>query len=257
MDELEFLKSYYNSPGFDERLNRSKPLIDQYYKWLTNTRGFDPNAEYGFVKNPDRINNLKIQDYVTITPKGAFGDVEPFRVQMENYNPESNVLSYIPNKSNLKALLSRIIGGSMSPVQRKNGKDIDISEQVPDSVIDGDEPWYPTPSYKDAFQPMFRKGYPTNFNDEDLNTKYYQDLQLLRNSLYDLNIYDARKAKNPFTREHLNQYRKTAPESNNRIIKDFDDEGIINMMNTIAQNKPNNSNSYYAKRGIKLIPRKK
>ena len=80
----------------------------------------------------------------------------------------------------------------------------------------------------------------------------YADLFLLRKKLLDSGVYDIRKANNPFTKQHLEQFKKKNKDKI-RLFDNFSDEDIIWMMNNVAQNNMNNNNqNQYAKQGGKM-----
>lgn len=83
----------------------------------------------------------------------------------------------------------------------------------------------------------------------------YNLLQNLRYNLYKNRIYDSRLKNNPFTKEHLEQYKKD--NSSDEIFNTYNYDDIIKFMNDIAQiNYKGSTNISYARAGIKLKPRK-
>lgn len=77
----------------------------------------------------------------------------------------------------------------------------------------------------------------------------YADLMSLRTQLYRAGIYDSRKANSPFTKQHLEQFKKINPDF--RLFKYFSDEDIITMMNEVAYS-PIDNQLLYAKQGTKM-----
>lgn len=82
----------------------------------------------------------------------------------------------------------------------------------------------------------------------------YADLISLRYELQKNNIYDSIKGNGAFTNMHLDKYKKINP--NFRMFKYYSDDDIVTMMNTVAD-AGYKSQVSYAKKGRKLIPRKK
>ena len=84
-----------------------------------------------------------------------------------------------------------------------------------------------------------------NHNQRNLNThdlsddEKYADLQAFRYLLFKNGIFDARKDQ-PFESEHLQKAKQSGLRKNSRLMQMFDDDTIIQMMNTIASNTLNN-----------------
>lgn len=97
---------------------------------------------------------------------------------------------------------------------------------------------------------------PSDVHDADPGESY-SDLMLARYLAQKYGIYDSIKG-GEFTQEHLDALKKIIP--NFRLFQLFPDFITVKMFNTIADNG-RTTNQYndvsYAKRGIKLIPRKK
>jgi hypothetical protein len=66
---------------------------------------------------------------------------------------------------------------------------------------------------------------------------------LLKKKLLDLGIYDVRKANNPFTKQHIDQFKKKNRDKV-RLLGNFSDADIIWMMNNVAQNNTSTNNKY-------------
>lgn len=93
-------------------------------------------------------------------------------------------------------------------------------------------------------------------NEHDRNYhEIYGDLMDLRYDLYDKGIYDSRGTIK-FNQNHLDKYKQTNPKDS-RILKGFDDNTIIDMINTIAQNNAQYSDINYAKFGGQINKRRK
>lgn len=97
--------------------------------------------------------------------------------------------------------------------------------------------------YKDA--PDYYLQLLHNHNRNDLNfhdlsdTEKYADLQAFRYLLFKNNIFDARKDQS-FESKHLQKAKQLGLRKNSRLMQMFDDNTIIQMMNTIASNTLNN-----------------
>ena len=73
-----------------------------------------------------------------------------------------------------------------------------------------------------------------NYHDLSDNEKY-ADLQQLRYLLYKSGIYDSR-SNTKFNNEHLKKAKELGLRTNSRLMQMFDDDTIIDMLNTIAYN---------------------
>ena len=98
-------------------------------------------------------------------------------------------------------------------------------------------------------------------NHDAMPTESYADLGQLRYELDKYGIYDSTLKDNPATQEHIDAYKKALQGKNlNRLFRNFTDEQIIEMLNTIAYNDNNNifdmydqpRNVLYAKNGTTI-----
>lgn len=68
----------------------------------------------------------------------------------------------------------------------------------------------------------------TSIGHDATPSESYADLMTFREALNRFGVYDSRKANNPFTREHLNKWKKL--NKHLRLFDNFTDDQIIEMM---------------------------
>lgn len=269
-----FVSSYAQSPGFKERLQKALKYLKQYEQ---NPRynHYPKNLSY---TSQDYIYGIKLNPYVIKTKydsdDGAY------------FNEQTNTV-YIPDQNYDDDRVLEDYGNTAAHEYAHS-----LSAHIT-PYLEVSSNFYKTHpsfkkfdhSYKNTFNypyifPHFRnsKSYQQMLNiftdpetlagyERDPNLVYsetstthdaspdesYADLMALRYDLMINNIYDSRKANNIFTKEHLDKYKKL--NRRNRIFDNFTDEQIIQMMNEVAQNNTLSQN-LYAKKGIKLVPKK-
>lgn len=259
---LQFVQSYYNSPGFKERFKKVPEyaknyfLNPQYHEYIS-TYG---NTVYGAQPNPFTM----ITHYDSPTGKSYADNKNNVYIDDKEEYPNSVDFDY---GSTAAHEYGHVINNNVDLIKTTY---YDFSPNFTQSVN----------GFKGEYAyifPHFRnnKKYKEilyNLNDES-NRRYYEqnpeilynlseghdatpiesyaDLIALREALYRFNIYDSTKANNPFTKEHLNQWKKL--NKHLRIFDNFDDDEIIQMMNDIAENSSNKNKEFlYAKQGNKL-----
>ena len=237
---LEFAQMYYNSDGFNERFENAK-------------------SEYlpkGFVLNKKDFKTPTLQ--ITDKPNAY-------------YSPKGDKILYTTDTNVLQH----------HPLFHEFGHKIDYSIHL-------DKKNFPNWLFrKTPFRYGYSSIYPVFYRNQNLQNsnqkikegplqdrkqnkiehdgqpqESYGDLMNLRYHLYNSGIYDSTKANNPFTQDHIDKLKEqfdfTLPENHgiSRLFQNFDEKDIIEMMNTVAQNKYNDDNQpIYAKKGTKLIPK--
>lgn len=109
-------------------------------------------------------------------------------------------------------------------------------------------PWYipskhlPAKTFHSNRYPQLMPSKKVNNHDKS-NEESYADLIAFRKYLKDKGIYDSNSI-NDFTKEHLLKAKKTAKKNDEfiRLLHNFTDKEVINIMNTVAQNTMNSSN---------------
>lgn len=262
-----FAKKYYNSPGFEERFKKVPEYIEQY----NNNPIYDREEVHpSQIEKKPFDTKIIFKDDETSGYKG--GDVNVVTVGEDYYAPYflSLLNPWLFPAFDYGANAAHEHGHAIENHIKLNHKPEESNEYIPDEV-----------EYSQIF-PHFRNSkayqrerkrhwansdhyeryphsewyYNTNPDSHDgAPTESYADLMAFREALYRHKIYDSTKANNPFTKEHLNEWKKLRKHL--RLFSNFTDEQIIQMMNDIAQNNMESSNPiYYAKNGIKIIPRK-
>lgn len=235
-EALNFAQTYYDSKGFNERFEKAKSLLPK-----------------GFIlhKTTFKAPKLKIVD-----KNNAY------------YNPNDNTIEY--------GMIA-----DFNPLFHEFGHKIDHSIHL-------DKKNYPNWLFrKTPFRYSYSSIYPVFYRNKNLKSndveirksplqdrkqnrlehdsqpqESYADLMNLRYHLYNSGIYDSTKANNPFTQDHIDKLKEqfdfSLPENHgiNRLFQNFNEKDIIEMMNTVAQNKYNDDQLQYARKGAKLISRK-
>ncbi len=230
-DAYDFVNSYVNSEGFRQRFHKAVKYLPPdtvLYRLKLTKPSFrvDTNQDYAF------------------------------------YNPENNSITYglidsakrntIPHEMGHWAHSSIVVDEPKTKLHPRTNDRYHIS--------------YP------SIYPILRLNIPGTWNQpiridaegiishDDRPSENYADLINLRYLLNQLNIYDSRKANNVFQQIHLNRFKsKYKPGTSlgvDRLFKNFSDQDIIEMMNTVAQkNIPNENEPLYARRGTRLVKR--
>lgn len=257
---VEFARSYYNSPGFNER----------FRKFTSDQQGFlhsqyNPNATYW--KDDDYWHSGTKYSWSVKRGPLRFSGIGMIPESDAKYYPPSGMVYYGDSgtpqrtKSNWEQIMAHELGHALDysiKVYNKNMPGMD--EMAP--------PYGYT--YSNMF-PILRKSnsyqyingaygntggekldaygrtqdqkrhdhFPTTVNLPGADRKShdarpeesYADLFALRKRLNDLGIFDSRKAGQVFNQKHLDQYRKL---EKSRLFDNFSDQDIIWMMNNIA-----------------------
>lgn len=255
---VNWVRNYYQSPGFRERLwsdnndfhhfrdsvyDPNKTKYDEVYKnalyptqfqvgdvdfdrWeidLENNGVYEPAYEdiYGYVPGTIHVGLVTskdpLQDYDNITAHEAGHALDRSLRHMiydestgEVYEPEEKGFSELPYSSLLPLLRKNKLYKDFLD-RLANGKDYDVVNMV----LNNPEILYNIPIH------------------DAISSESYADLIELRYLLAKHNIYDSTKANNPFTQQHLDKLKEIYP--NFRFFRIFDDDIIIQMMNTIAE----------------------
>ena len=247
---LKFVNDYYNSEGFKQRFHNYK----QIYRNFSGTK-YDPenifNQLLKITKYPLKLKKVKVSD--ERLNENAEYDGKTFTITMgKHHNPKSysdvfahelghavdrsikiergKTYDYLgPQYSSTTSRYSEIF-----PIFRKSKSYQKFSDNLKDPTY-----WH---QYPGQYYELEHDGQPS---------ESYADLMALRYLAHKFFIYDSTKKNHPFTQEHLDQLKTKVPYF--RLFENFDDEDIIEMMNTVAQNenKSNNSNkTYYAQKGM-------
>lgn len=249
-----FVKSYYNSDGFRQRFHN----IDK--DWITTERTYNgKNLHYNgkLIKFP-----LKVKAFININDKKAYYN----RRNKNIYMGDIDYLSKVMNKKhgaghNASRIAAHELGHAVdnSIVYKENYTAREYEPIVSPywgAATKAYSEIYPifknSLSYKKAYNKLLDAAkdeetkkdvinnpinYMNNINNfhDARPSESYGDLMDLRYDLNNKKIYDSRLKDNPFTEEHLKQYKKTG--SGNRLFDNFNDEDIIWMMNNVAKNK--------------------
>lgn len=251
---FNFVKTYYNSDGFKQRLNNAKSIIQRtaidpkynmsptYYDVDFNSRTktynakknniivkptFDTKNSTSFTNstkilniNPSDINDAKTDNIVH-----DYGNA----IAHELGHAMDNAIKIIPNKTDFKG--DTLQYSSMFPILRDNKSNRKFKEYLKNNNIKNGE------NNLDLFPEVFYEA-----NHDGSPNESYADLVALREALYRNGVYDSTKKDNPFTKQHLEQWKKLNKPL--RLFDNFTDEQIIEMMNTIAYNKSDKSNRF-------------
>lgn len=229
---LRFVRSYYNSPGFKERFHNNvlrefkESEIDEYPEFTTKILYKRPLRFKKIVH--DTESSYDEDDHIVRLSKP-----DKF-TQLDGYNNEYDILAHelghaVENSIDLygQDKYSKVPYGRYAYVpyifrNNKYYKSILNNLDSQNSLTFLLHPMYLYEQYHDA-QP----------------TESYADLMALRYMLNRYNIYDSRKANNPFTQKHLDKIKKINPKF--RLFDTFNDKDIIEMMNTVADNTDYNN----------------
>lgn len=278
-DAMDFTRNYYNSPRFIELLNNHAGDLSIEYNNKYNPN-YNPDIVYGV-----DIPRVDFTVQLNKTDKGSYSNENNIYINPKEYylntnyddigfsgnsimaheirhvlqdklkpqpwvsynliNPETLEYEWTPNQNELW------IGDDYTgtyPIFKNNRQWQKIywnSDNKMREYMDKD------PSF--TMRAMYDIAHDANPIESD------SDLFALRYELNRLGIYDSMKAGVPITKEQVLEYYKINP--NFRLFKLFPNiDDIVTMLNTVADNGQQN-NQYntisYAKRGIKLIPRKR
>lgn len=255
MTPQEFAVSYFRSKGFDSRYKKHFPDFVKFIKQR------NPKVPI-ILRDVNKINRIKL-----------------YLSTIDQYNTFLNTLGYSSKDSPyLVHEFGHAIANAITPFSKKDFSKYSDTYKYNNSIYDfnlnnsGELYSYSYPIFKKnkSYQ-IYSQKYKNYDNevakyyhngDKNLNghdadpSESYADLFLLRYDLNESKIFDSRTT-NIFTQKHLNQFKKSKYyERNKRLFNNFSDEDIITMMNTVAENNSQKNNQfYYAKKGMKLIPR--
>lgn len=256
-DAIDFVTSYYNSPGFLYRFyNIPSKVLPKYYT-DDNIRAVQPNSKIWVERGPLAFRRL-------------FRDESLYNNALYD-NSNAVVMGPIDFSNKNEAYLQGDYGDGYDDVLAHElghaidnsimGQNIYKSEGIEELGIPDKYHKYDLPSlhYSDLF-PVFRNGgaykkalnilgktngglfekYPSEIGGDELHdarpSESYADLIKFRYQLYKNGIYDSRKIGLPFRQKHLDQFRRIN-KSPQRLLKNYSDEDIIWMMNNVASNQ--------------------
>lgn len=233
---FDFVKRYYNSEGFKQRFHDNFPIaFREYYDSI-----YD---EYNKLSEPPYLLRAIKQP---LELKGFISTSKRLNENAE-YNSGSKYITIgdHENKKEYDGVIAHELGHAL---------DFSIKVNRGKNYFNGY--FYDYPIRYSHIWPVFRKSKSyLNFRnkehiDNDSWNRYpnlyyelehdgqpgesYADLMRLRYLLDKYHIYDSTKKNNPFKQEHLDKIRKKEPKL--RIFENFDEDDIIKMMNTVAQN---------------------
>lgn len=189
----------------------------QYMGYLNNAAYFpDGKVEYGSFTFPSKDNEGQISGY-------DYGDV--FSHELGHALDSSiNIQKSIRTKNGIKPIgISKATYSESIPMLRQNKLYQQAVNKIKKAL--GDQ------NAQDLEKtPKIFANDRINHNASPIES--YADLIQLRYFLQEKGIYDSMKKNNPFTEEHLKQYKKLGKK--HRIFRNFSDNNVIWMMNNIA-----------------------
>lgn len=216
---INYILDYYNSPGFNWRMNNARYLSPEDFT-LVNFQGLENKPPIDIVVDYETDKNEPDAYY-----KGSIDDEHSISIGSD--------------------ALFNIYPGNWSQVgahEMTHGVDEAIKANIKE-LEDSGYNWSEVFPIFEAKNKINKLGLLNASNlTEDQYNKYqhdrqpveaYADLGAFREALYRLGIYDSRDIT-PFTKEHLEAFKKTGEYS--RLLEYFDDEDVIWMMNNIAMN---------------------
>lgn len=239
--ELDWVKNYYQSEGFKERLSKLPHYYNNWY--LNELKNYTPqeydNIDEFYYEMPEdpkfkrsMFQGSHYRPYTkTITiglePRKDYG-----RVAAHELGHHYSSRSFFKNVDGHKQYFNHY---NYYPVFRENNEYKKAMEKMK------------TPADKHRFFT-----HPDSFYDEVHHDAQpgegYADLIEFRSELAKHNIYDSMKAGNPFTLDHLNKVKESGIKS--RLFDYYNDDQIVFMMNEVAMNnQPIKQNEFMAKHG--------
>ena len=255
----KFAKKYYNSKGFEQRLQRHSDQLDETYRYSE----YDPENAYTYFveKTPLRLYHFDLSsaensgEYDPITKTIQLGN----KLEKHWYDPRTWGNNFVGGQQGMTA---HEIGHAIDHSIQLVGGGNYIMENLYSNT-------YPIFRQSKAYQKARRKlDYdeksqrkfdliPMWFYEgahDAMPTESYADLFQLRELLYRLGIYDSTKENNKAEQKHLDELRKK-DNRKYRIFDNFTDEQVLWMLNNVAQVYPQSKTSeqkvYYAKHGLK------
>ena len=236
---IHWLHSYYNSPGFRQRLSyiNNPKERQQYASNLAKYANEDVSiiqSQLGFLPSLKQFGKT-LYEFFTFNP-GNYKDT--LRTAPTSYldnfktiviNKDENFSDLSPDK---EFVLAHEYGHKVNPTDR--------------GYI------YSNPSSAPKeYQALHSKKINPNKHDAAY-AETYSDLTATRYDLFKNNIFDSRSTK-VFTEDHYNKYIDYLKKNKkqNRLVNQFPKDVFIQMMNEIAYNPITNNQPSYAKQGIK------
>ena len=240
-DARKFVDTYMHSAGFNQRLSQHKYKYPNLKldKSEGLTKGIEESDVYNAYYRRRGDNRLGFRS-PSAEQSIIYGNVQHMTPIAHELGHNLDFIIDVDPKWN-KPYHSQILYSSTYPIFRKSRAINRFHAKLPPGpyTIKTSENLYAShPGWHDAFP-----------------SESYGDLMDLRYSLYKSGIYDSTKKDNPFTQQHLNDFRKKYNGkyrfATGRLFDYFSDQDIIEMMNTVAQNNvPTDDNQpLYAKRG--------
>ena len=261
-----YIKRYIGSPGFNER----------FYRKINNLNKQTWNNPWSFTINPNYVDNtilnlwedndssgIKRNNVLNMSKAGLWRHSMPHEMGHLIDNGIISIYKKSPSFPNLFRK-EEIHYSTLYPELRRNkqGKEVIKNGIRPDTYMPKDQ-------YYNTYIKNKAK-YHDGFEQEP-----YADFFQMRYELDKLKLYDSTKANNKFTKEVLNRFKNITNSGKGingkypytmaikRIFDNFTDDQIIEIMNTVAETNPskqlneqlspNPSQTYYAKKGTRLI----
>lgn len=228
---LNFINNYVNSEAFADRAKRNLLATDAvpYKRYLANAKKsiktFKGIQRYdsgtNFFNTLKHI--IKGDSYRSYNSKftkpvnGSNADVRNGIIYLD-YDADT---SFAP----IDDVLAHEYGHIIDPATQ-NDADYKSQNNVP-------------ANYKKLYQKQHKdktyyKGRSLNNRHDTNPAEIYADIMELRWDMYKNGIYDSTK-KEPFTKDHLNKVKSNKKiNKNSRILRGFDDNDIIQLLNTVA-----------------------
>tara|TARA_R110000868_G_scaffold14426_1_gene67114 strand:- start:31036 stop:32292 length:1257 start_codon:yes stop_codon:yes gene_type:complete len=266
-DVRQYLESYIQSPKYKERLLKSgygqEETLSQYYTDPTNILYkkdyISPIDEE--IKN--RLKELQKTDvrfdykndrFADIGSSYAIKDSIKLRPLADNYISTVNEQKTYPReieKTIAHEMSHRIqFGSNRKLVSNELEYMYGLNKKESKMLIENNIGLY---RVKNRDEIISMKNNPENYDlEHDMKPgEMKADLDALRYQLWKEKVYDARTED--FNLEHLNKVKKSFVKD--RLQKQYTDEALIKLMNTIAEQKKENKVSEYpiAQNGKKLI----
>lgn len=243
-DAYDFGVDYYNSEGFNEKLNNGgAKALSEYTGSQRDPYSWENGSQV-------MVNDRKLQSQPLEEDLYTISDTNN-RPDNAAYIPDQKTIE-IGNFSNLDPQYEYFPFNSYNEVFAH-----EIAHAIEHAIkIVSENPEYGNDERYANIYSIFRKNkqFQEYFKERGLDpetiniqkwdlphdarpSESYADLMVLRYLLNYLNIFDSRKAGNVATQEHLDQYKKIMNDNGlkiSRIFNNFGDEDILQMLNEVA-----------------------
>lgn len=246
---IDFVTSYYNSPGFIERLKKhNDSLDDKPYAFAPSDKLAIDYINYGIGKDTDDPsydpNSKTINTGSTNTTYGGFTYGMPFIVSHEG----GHAIDYSMKKvdrdhgSEYDKLYNHYLDYSGSyPIFQNNKKFRSIKNELTNKLINRGLSKEEAIKQSDKYGNKLIKSNADNIEHDARARESYADYIGFLQMLNEDGIHDARKSNidgsNTFTKEKLDKFKEKHKDwQNMRFFQNFDEEDIIRMPNEVASN---------------------